>query len=1078
MTGLPGCLLPPEPNLAPRSGARLAVLVVLSWTLGMAPGRVSAAEAPDATAPAPRDASTEIEAIVAGQELDLDTLLKPIPPRQPDEALATFEVAAGFELALVAHEPAVVDPVAGAFDAEGRLYVAEMRDYPFRPGEGQMPQGTVRRLEDTDGDGRFDRSTVFAEGLLWPTGIAPWYQGVLVAAAPHIWFFRDTDGDGRADQRLVVFSGFGTQNEQGSVNNLSWGLDGRIYGSASVNGGDVREGNPSEGSALSVRGRDFCFDPWHVPALASLAGARPLPAVSWAVSPEPGMPAGIEAISGNSQFGLAWDDWGNRFLCDESDPSQHVVLPLRYLRRNLDARYPGATHDLNPGVTPIFRLSPLEGWRVVRSSRRLATRERSAQSAGASHDVIDGAAGPVIVRVDQVPADAVGQLWVGDAQNNLVHRMRLVPEGVSFRAERVDQQTELIRSRDNWFRPVNLLPGPDGALYLLDMYRHQIESVHVPQDVWQRIDLTLGRDRGRIYRLSQAGFAVPPRPNLQLASSEELVRHLAHANAWWRETAQRLLTERAEPETAPLVAGLLRSSPSTLAKLHALYLLARIGQLGDADLLVALGDPEPRLRQHALALAESRLDRPGLRAALWAALESEHPGLRFQALASLGQLAQVAGQRGAALEALGKAAHWAVDDRWQQAIWLSSTSGLERELLSALVTDEAFTSRPEGVPLLAELARIVGRRRQKVELNQALGDWARLPREVGDSLVERLLRSVDAGLREVGSSLAREMPGLDADPQRWLNAWYRQAQAELQRPGASPAAQQGAVAWLEFGSWNDASGVFQRLLVPTTHPLLLQAVVEAIGRFDRPEAAELLLERWRTLPPAVGQSVAQALLTRPAWTAALVDALENGEVAWSQIPATMRTVLGALNDPALRQRVATLAAAHGAARQAVLDAYRPVLELKGSAVEGRRVYERECQACHQIGTTGYPVGPNLALTRHRTAAELLVHVLDPNRDVLPLYVQYVVGDLRGGVHTGIVVADDAAAITLRRDGGREDTVQRADIETLISTERSLMPEGFEKTISPADMADLLAYLTQLRYDLGTDPGHEEPAASR
>ena len=163
---------------------------------------------------------------------------------------------------LAAHEPDVVDPVAAAFDEDGPLFVAEMRDYPFRPRDGEKPTGRVRMLVDTDGDGRFDRSTTYADELLWPTGVVPWKQGVFVAAAPNIYYFKDTDDDGVADVRRIVYSGFGTQNEQGSVNNLAWGLDGKIYASSSKNGGKIR---PTDGQgqaeAVPINGRDFCFDP-------------------------------------------------------------------------------------------------------------------------------------------------------------------------------------------------------------------------------------------------------------------------------------------------------------------------------------------------------------------------------------------------------------------------------------------------------------------------------------------------------------------------------------------------------------------------------------------------------------------------------------------------------------------------------------------------------------------------------------------------------------------------------------------------------------------------------------------------
>ena len=249
----------------------------------------------------------------------------------------------------------VVDPVAACFDEDGGMYVGEMIDYPYRPQEGQQPLGRVRYLQDTDGDGRYDKSWVFADHIVWPTGVVCWKGGVYVTAAPDVWYLKDTNGDHVADVKEKVFTGFGDRNQQGQANNLNWGIDHAIYGSGSKNGGDVRPVDSPTTQPIVLADRDFRFDP---------------------VSRK------FETVSGSEQFGNAFDDWFNRFLCSESKPAYHVVLPQHYLARNPHLAVPSAIKDLAPGVTPIFRTSPIERWREVRSSRRLATGERSAQSGG------------------------------------------------------------------------------------------------------------------------------------------------------------------------------------------------------------------------------------------------------------------------------------------------------------------------------------------------------------------------------------------------------------------------------------------------------------------------------------------------------------------------------------------------------------------------------------------------------------------------------------------------------------------------------------------------------------------------
>lgn len=1037
-------------------------------------GRVPADEPP---APPPRDTSATVEAVLSGQGLDLDELLRPVPATEPARALETFEVAPGFELQFVAHEPDVVDPVAGAFDARGRLYVAEMRDYPFRPAPGESPRGTIRLLEDHDGDGRYETSTLFAEGLLWPAGVAPWLDGVFVAAAPEILYLRDTDGDGRADLRRTVFAGFGTQNEQGSVNNLTWGLDGRIYGCASMNGGEIRAAGDGA-ITVSIKGRDFSFDPWRLPVLADLlpaASRQPTRDVPADETPLPG----FRFESGNSQFGMAWDDWGNRFLCSESDATRHVVLPGRYLARNPHVRYPHPEHDLNPGVTPVFRLSPLEGWRVVRSSRRLASGERSARAAGASHDVLDGAAGPVIYRGDAWPGEFVGQLLVGDAQNNLVHRRRLTPAGVSFDSTRVDEGTEFVRSRDNWFRPVNLLNAPDGTLFLCDMYRHQIESVHVPLDVWKKLDLTLGRDRGRIYRLVPRGFRPQPIPRLDEATSGELVAALASANGWRRTTAQRLLLERREPSAVAPLRELLARGPTAVARLHALTTLGCLGELGADDLAGALADPDPRLSEHALRWAETSLPLAQLLPAIRAALDSPDPRLRLQAVWSAGELVPRGGDPDQVVELLWPAVSAAAGDPWLRAAVFSSLAGSEGRMLARAWADASFGADPEGGALLVDWARALGRQADEPGLDRVLTVLATArPASDRDPLVRRLLLALDSGRRAAGTSLTANRASFSTAASALLDAWLARALATLDEPTAPPAEQATAVATLALAPWELVDPRLERLLAadsanPPLDPVW-SAVVELLQVQAPAEAPRWLLAPWPHYLPPARQQVLTLLASRAEWLAELLAALESGQVAKNQVPATLRETLRRHPVAELARRAEALWSAADGTRAEALAQYLAVLDVPGESPRGRKIYERECQACHQIGETGHAVGPNLALTRHRLAGELLVHILDPNREMQPAYVQYIASDQRGAVYTGILTADNASGITLAREQGRRDTILREDLAELASTDRSLMPEGFEKTISPAEMADLLAYLTQLRYDLGTDPGHEEP----
>ena len=612
-----------------------------------------------------------------------------------------------------------------------------MRDYPFRPQQGDKPTGRVRMLVDTDGDGHFDRSHVYADELLWPTGVVPWQQGVFVAAAPNIYYFKDTDGDGQADVRRIVYSGFGTQNEQGSVNNLAWGLNGKIYATTSKNGGQIRTGDDSTSEPLAISGRDFCFDP------------RTLQ---------------IELVTGGGQFGNAFDDWGNRFLCDQADPSMQVMLPNRYLARNPLLAVPSAVNDLTPGAVQIFRISPLEGWRIVRSTRRLALGERSANSTGLSHDVLDGVAGLMIYRGDAYPPQYRGNLIVGDGQTNLIHRRLLEPDGVTFRSLRADEKTEFVRSNDIWFRPVNALNAPDGCVYVTDMAREVIESVHVPWDVVTRINLR-SQGRGRIYRIVPDGFTMPQQPHLDAASTAELVATLAHRGGWWRDTAQRLLRERQDKAAVNPLRAMLRENSFELARLHALYTLDQLGGLSNEDRSIALADASAGVREHAVLLAESRLtEAEDLRAAVVRLAADDSPRVRFQVAFSLGEITGDKAAQQQAVDGLATLARRDGNDVWIRTAILSSSKGWAGELLLRVARLDSAEGSSCDQALLRQLAFLVGRGDDYERLTAGvLNALANSGAGVSRTTMQPILLGLSDGLRGAGTSLQRLRPHLSTD---------------------------------------------------------------------------------------------------------------------------------------------------------------------------------------------------------------------------------------------------------------------------------------------------------------------------
>lgn len=453
------------------------------------------------------------------------TDLPRVPPKSPSDALSSFGLRPGLEIETAAAEPLVMDPIAMSFDEQGRLYVVEMRDYSERREERL---GRIRLLEDLDADGKFDKSTVFAEGLPWPTAVICYGGGVFVGSTPDILFFRDSNGDGRAEERKLVFSGFGASvqrlNVQALVNSFNWGPDNRIHGASGGNGGIIRSPEHPDRAPVDLRNSDFSFDPKTLH---------------------------FRLENGGGQYGMTFDAFGRKFICSNSAHIRQVMYERGWVLAGMRYALPAPALDIpvDGPAGPVFRTSPDEPWRVLRTKWRVAGLVPGPiEGGGRASGYFTSATGVMIYRGDAIP-ELYGDAIVADVGSNLVHRKKLRRDGVAFRAERAadEQNKEFLTSTDLWFRPVSFANGPDGALYIADMYREVVEHPwSIPESIKKHLDLNSGNDRGRIYRIVPEGFKQKALPNLGKLSNRELTALLDHRNAWHRDTAARLLFERGE----------------------------------------------------------------------------------------------------------------------------------------------------------------------------------------------------------------------------------------------------------------------------------------------------------------------------------------------------------------------------------------------------------------------------------------------------------------------------------------------------------------------------------------------------
>lgn len=995
-----------------------------------------------------------------------------VPPTPPERALDTFGLKPGLRLELVAAEPLVVDPIAMSFDENGRLYVVEMRDYSERRPE-QL--GRIRLLEDTDGDGRFDKSTVFAADLPWPTAVVCWDGGVFVGTTPDILYLKDTNRDNVADVRELIFSGFASDfapyatnklNVQAMMNSFQWTLDNRIHGASGGSGGRVRRLDspftrewrqragiptptvPQAPPLVELRGKDFSFDP------------RTLE---------------FRAESGGAQHGLSFDDFGRKFVCSNSDHLQQVLYEDRYIGPDTWFNLPPARVSIaaDGPAAPVFRRSPDEPWRVLRTQWRVSGLVPGPiEGGGRPSGYFTGATGATIYRGDALGPDYAGDAFIADCGSNLVHRkkLRAAAGRLALVGERPpsDQGVEFLASTDNWFRPVQFANAPDGALYIADMYREIIEHPwSLPESLKKHLDLNSGNDRGRIYRVVAENFQQRPRPQLSLLSSQELAALLEHPNGWHRDTAARLLYQRRDLSAVPEL-DRIATGGSLLGRLHALHTLDGLGALQERHVIQAMSAAEPELRVHGVRLAErfGASVSPALLSALLSVANASVPGapfiaVDFQLAWTLGRLPGKDAEQiaNAFVARLYREGHPGV-------VEAPGGSGASAHFLPALMN--ALGSNPVTVlertlrrpalgndqwELVARFARVIGNRHQDDEVRRAIS-LLESPREL--RVTWTALAELAEGLEESGTTLARYGGGTN------VSSALRAAQRiSLERGHPAPGERVAAIRLLAS---LPGSGLRSNLLALATSEAEPSEIrVAALSALFRPaagDAAAELVGQWPRLLPAQRVAALEKLLSRPERAMALLAGLKNGPVRRGELTAAQQNALRNHRDAAIRQQAQVVLgdASDAGARAESLKKFLPALQLAGSVDAGRKLFSARCATCHKLGGEGFALGPDLASVRSNGGEKILTSIIDPNREVAPAFASYEVELRNGESVSGVIASESDAAILLRQAGGKELDVARKNIVALRSTGQSLMPEGLEEGLSLQDMADLLRFV--------------------
>lgn len=984
--------------------------------------------------------------------------LERVPPKTLEEAFQSIETLPEFEIELVAAEPLVVDPVAFAFDARGRLLVIEMIDYSEQDKESL---GRLRRLEDTDQDGRMDRVETLAEKLSWPTALALSGNGVLVGAAPELFWFSDSVASTEvptAKQGEVWATGFGRNNVQGLMNSFRWGLDQRWHATGSSSGGDIRGSLAAEG--LQLRLQDFAIDT---------------------------RTKKIYSVAGGGQHGMDFNPWGDKFVSSNSDHFQQI-LAWQYpewtsqllsrpvtMRRSMAADGPQAE---------VFRASPVEAWRTWRTELRVSGAVPGlVEGGGRAAGYFTGATGVVIYDGDQWPKSDTPLAFVADVGSNLIHRKRMIKQGLWWRGERMDEKTEFARSKDIWFRPVQLGDGPDGCLYVADMAREVIEHpASLPPMIKSQLDLTSGRDKGRIWRIRAKNRPIRREtPRLDELPTKELAKVTEHPNGWHRETAARLLYERNDREAISVLRDVAMHSALPEGRVQALASLGTWEDGIDSEVaLAALRDSHPRVHQQVLFQLSKRggswKSLPELKAGLDAIAKGDSSESQFALALYLGTLASVdpslredafygdllqritasqlklVGRDGKEMEVpeLILAVEWAAGNRAQELLEEvvnqadASAKTLEPWIDSLLFA--TLRSRPTS-DVLTWLDNTLNRLQK-----QAASDGGK-SNEVATVLVSALERRFTAA-----TAWCR------ADADQAINGWLKNQFVEKVRTEIAANRSDESVNVLGWG-------LLGRLPASTRSELLQSVLksglpqtahVAAIRNWvgGDPELMELLLEHLPEMLPDAYAAALQSLAEREKGADLLLTEMEGGRVPAGPIPADVWLLLEKHPNESLATRAKVLRESlkPGVAWEDVAKAYRDVWDKPADTERGRLVFRKLCASCHRVGDEGVAIGPPLASILDKSNEQVAMSVFQPNQEVDPRYQMYQVVTVDGVVRIGVMESAQGDAVMIRNSKGELERIPRSEIEQLKASGKSLMPEGLLSQMQPEEFRDAIAFV--------------------
>ena len=969
---------------------------------------------------------------------------------------SNFQIQEGYIIELIAAEPIVMDPVAMEIDENGNLYVVEMPGYPL----DISGSGRIKLLKDEDGDGVFEKSVLFAEDLILPTGILRWKDGFVVTDAPDVLYLEDTDGDGKADKREVMLTGFSRSNPQHNLNSPKYGLDNWIY-----LGHEGAITTKTYVEAFGDRGKQITFpdDP--------NAERLPVNANNRAVRFQPDSKK-LEMLSGKTQFGFSFDDWGHLFYNSNADHLFHEVIAARYLlgKENLPLT---STRHYIPDYGPGAEIYPI----TLNPEHQVLT----------DVGTVTSACGITLYQGGAFPVTNGLLSFIADPVHNLVHTDLILDKGATFLAKRHIENREFLASKDSWFRPVNFYIGPEGELYVIDYYRQFVEHPEwMAKEVVESGQLYNGIDKGRIYKITAKQQGLPKetiKPNLGDLTDQDLIPYLAHENIWWRRNAQRLLVEHKNPQIIQEIIDFGQETQSALGLLHTMWTLEGMGSYDTSLIRKALKHSSAGLRENALKIFElhDELKEPFLPDILTLKNDPD-PKVRFQLLCTLSLMNNPSASSTIRTLLLND-----IQDDWVQIMALAATVADQFELINYIRKHIVDNQRMTAKSFITKACEMIGQsndhRGVKSLIQTTLSDkstdqqWWKSAALMGLAEGLKKVNHLSDGNydKEKSLLLGQFNPGTNVDIRRQsmelLSALGLPAQGQrekinlsvsvLKNENSSPPLKIDALQLLKLAGPEHYIDLISGLIIPTEAIEVQKAALRALNTIDYETFPidEFVFDQWQTFTPALQGLAIELMAKKGKTTWALLQQVRLGGLHSADIPWKVKFRILNHKVDSIKSEARKLLVSTGELSDEVMQQYEKALSEAGDREKGSQIFARVCSTCHQMGgKEGIDFGPDLASIRNRTKNAILNDVLFPNQSIADGYGLWEVELKDGKKLYGIIAQELNDQLSLKDASGAKTVVQREEISQLIPVKTSGMPEGLDQQISSEEMKHLLTYL--------------------